>query len=130
MKGIILLSHGPLAQGMYETTKWLMGEDIGQFDYICLEQNEDMEEFDARVRKKIEELDTGEGVVLLADVLAGTPCNRCSKMISESVELITGMNLALVMELIGCRFTEDYDFEALIQSGKDNICDINQLAAE
>lgn len=130
MKGIILLSHGPLAHGMYETTKWLMGEDIEQFDYICLEQNENMSDFDDRARKKIEELDTGEGVVLLADILAGTPCNRCSKWISDCVELITGMNLALVMELIGGRFTGDYDFDALIQSGKDNICDINKLAAE
>lgn len=37
MKGIVLLSHGPLAKGMYETTKWFMGDDIAQYEYLCLE---------------------------------------------------------------------------------------------
>ena len=39
MKGIILLSHGPLAKGMYETSGWFIGESE-QYGYLCLENQE------------------------------------------------------------------------------------------
>lgn len=49
MKGILLLSHGSLAQGMFETAEWFMGSDIDQFVYICLERNEAFTTFDSRI---------------------------------------------------------------------------------
>ncbi len=130
MKGILLLSHGPLAYGMFETAKWFMGEDICQFDYICLEPKETFNAYDIRIKEKMKQVDTGEGVIIFVDLLGGTPCNRCIQFISESVQVISGMNLTLVLEQLGGRLSDIYDYADLIQAGKDGVCNINDFIAD
>lgn len=127
MKGILLLSHGPLAKGMYDTSKWFMGEDVEQYDYICLEPAEQPEDFDERIKEKMEQLDSGDGVILIADLKGGTPCNRCIPFASDKVIVLTGMNLSLVLELLGRRLSDDYNFEELVSVSQEGICNINNL---
>ncbi len=122
MKGIVLLSHGPLAKGMYETTKWFMGEDIPQYTYLCLEASESPEGFDERIKEKIKEVETGEGVILIADLLGGTPFNRASLQIeSDKTDLFAGMNLAMVLQLLGNRLSDNYDFDELENVAKQGV---------
>lgn len=128
MKGIVLISHGPLARGMYETTKWFMGEEIPQYGYLCLDSNEQPEEFDERLAKAIEENDSGEGVIVIADLFGGTPCNRAAMMIADGkTEVFAGMNLSLVLQLLGNRLSDNYDLEDLETSGKDGIVWVNRV---
>ena len=131
MKGILLISHGPLAQGMYETTKWFMGEDIPQYDYLALLPEDSPERFDAKLAEKIDLLDSGEGVIVIADLMGGTPCNRASFAIANgNVDLLTGMNLALVLQLLGNRLSDNYDIEALVETGKQGVLHVNALFAQ
>ena len=91
MKGIVLLSHGPLAQGMVETTKWFMGEEIPQYTCLCLEAGESPEDFDVRLAEKIEEVNSGEGVILICDLMGGTPFNRAALTIGRGdIDVLTG----------------------------------------
>ena len=130
MKGIVLLSHGPLACGMYETTKWFMGDEIPQYTYLYLEPGESPEDFDVRVAEKIEEVNSGEGVILICDLMGGTPFNRAALTISRGdVDVLTGMNLTLVLQLLGNRLSDEYDMEALEQTGKDGVVYANKVLA-
>ncbi len=127
MKGVVLLSHGPLAKGMYETTKWFMGECIPQYTYLCLEESESPESFDNKIKTSISLVDSGEGVILICDLKGGTPCNRSIVFINEKVELLSGMNLSLVLELLGNRLSGVYDYKELINTAREGISDINSL---
>lgn len=130
MKGIVLLSHGPLAKGMYETTKWFMGDEIPQYTYVCLNAGESPEDYDGRILKAIEEVDEGEGVVLFADLLGGTPCNRAAIAVARgNVDLIAGMNLSMVLQLLGNRLSDEYDMAALEEVGKNGCVYVNALLA-
>ena len=42
MVGIIVASHGQMAQGLLDTTKWFFG-DQPQFEAICLQPGQDLE---------------------------------------------------------------------------------------
>lgn len=130
MKGILLLSHGPLSKGFYETTKWFMGEDIPQYDYLCLEMGQAPEEFDEKIKEKLAELDTGEGVIIFCDLVGGTPSNRSCYFISDKVQAFAGMNLSMILEQLGNRLSDVYDFDALTETGKDGIVDLNKFLAE
>ena len=121
MKGIILLSHGPMAKGMYETTKWFLGDNIPQYEYLCLEMDDIIEEYDAKVKALIDKVDSGDGVILFTDLVGGTPCNRCVQFMSDRVDLFGGMNLTLVLEQLGKRFGDDYDFDTLLEVAREGI---------
>lgn len=75
MKGILLLSHGDMAKGMADSAKLFFGEVIEQMDYLCLHAGDSSEEFAEQLCKKVNELDYGDGVVMLVDLYGGTPCN-------------------------------------------------------
>lgn len=125
MKGILLISHGMLAKGMYETAKMFYGEeDLKQVDYLSLMLEDSVDSFDERLEAKLRALDDGDGVIILADLFGGSPCNRAAKQLGESTEVISGMNLAMYMELLGQRLNGHYDLSALIQTSKDNILNV------
>lgn len=130
MKGIVLLSHGKLAKGMYETSKWFMGEDIPQYTYVGLKEGESPESYDERIAAAIDEVNTGEGVILFADLLGGTPCNRAAMTIARGdVDLFAGMNLAMVLQQLGNRLSDEYDMNAMEEVGKNGVVYMNRLLA-
>lgn len=125
MKGIILLSHGPMAKGLYETTQWFFGNEIEQYEYLCLQEEDKQDDFIHKVKEKIAKVDTGEGVILFTDLFGGTPCNNCMELMSDDVQLIAGMNLTIVLELLGNRLSNTYDTEKLLATGKDGLLHVN-----
>lgn len=130
MKGIVLASHGTLCQGMFETTKLFMGEDIPQYAYVPLMAADSAEDYGEKLAKAVEEVDSGEGAVVFVDLLGGTPYNRACMLINDKVQVIAGMNLSMVLELLGNRLSDNYDFDALVSTGKDGVIDVNKMFAE
>ena len=63
---------------------------------------------DPEVRHKIEEairaVDGGEGVLLLTDLLGGSPTQLCLSFLHErKVEVVTGVNLPMLLKLSNLR---------------------------
>lgn len=129
MIGILLMSHGKMADGMLDSSKLFFGEDIPQVKALCLEPSDNPEEFDDRIRAAIEEIDDGQGVIAMCDLLGGTPCNRSAFVLSDRVQVITGMNFTMLLELLGKRMAAedltDIDIEELMNVGKDGIVNLN-----
>ena len=127
MKGILLVSHGKMAEGMIDSLQMFFGENIPQLDFLSVKMDTGAEDFKNAVVQKIEELDSGDGVVIFADVLGGTPFNQSAQLLSERVDLITGMNLGMLMDYLGSREYEDFDADALVEKGKSAIINTKAL---
>lgn len=132
MKGIILASHGGLAEGMMDTLKMFSG-DLQQVEAICFLPGEDMEEFLEKLEKTIQAVDTGEGVVVFCDLLFGSPCNCSAKLLGDSkyadrINVITGMNLPMIMEYETAR-AGGMTVEEMIETGQNGIVDFNAMLA-
>ncbi len=122
MLGILLLSHGDMAKGLCNTVSMFFGNDIEQFDHLCLKMEDDPDEFGSKIKEKLGELDTGEGVLVFCDLFAGTPAHQMTPLVSDKVRTITGMNLPLVMEALGNRMSGQIgDIDTLIKTGKSGI---------
>ena len=104
MKGILLASHGRLAEGLLDTLQIFCGE-LQQMQALCLLPGEEITEFMEKLEAAIQKVDTGEGVVIFCDLLFGSPCN-CSSGAA-------GM-----------------DREALVDTGHKGIVDFNKLLRE
>ncbi len=130
MIGILLMSHGKMAEGMLDSSKLFFGEDIPQVKALCLEPSDNPEDFDERIREAVAEIDDGAGVIAMCDLLGGTPCNRSAFVLNDRLQVITGMNFTMLLELLGKRLAaediNDIDINELMETGKQGIVSLNE----
>lgn len=114
-----------MASGISSSLKMFFGSEIPQLETLCLSENTNPDTFGEEIGKKIRQLDTGDGVVIFADLIGGTPCNQAFRYISSKVTLIGGMNLPVIMEFLGQRMNDidinTFDFNSLLDTGRSSL---------
>jgi mannose PTS system EIIA component len=97
--GLLLLSHGPLANALRETVHMLEPDEPDDIGALSLAWDEATEAATRRLEKAIAEHDKGHGVVLLTDMFGGTPSNLALAFLEPGVvEIVTGINLPMVVK--------------------------------
>ena len=98
--GLLLLSHGPLANALRETVHMLEPDEPDDLGSLSLAWDESPEAASRRLEKAIAEVNRGKGVVLLTDMFGGTPSNLGMTFLeTDKVEVITGVNLPMLIKL-------------------------------
>ena len=131
MKGIVITSHGPMAQGILETSKLFFGEQP-QIKACCLSAEDNPDDFVNVLKDALKEVDTGDGVIVFCDMLFGSPCNCMARIIAEDMEsdkvqVITGVNLAMILQILSVREANDVDVAELLKAGNDGIADLKAI---
>lgn len=131
MKGIVITSHGAMAQGILETSKLFFGEQ-SQMKACCLAAEDNPDEFVDVLKEAISEVDTGDGVYVFCDMLFGSPCNCAARIIAEDLEsdkvqVITGVNLAMILQVLSVRESGNPTVEELMNSGHEGIADLKAV---
>ncbi len=122
MKGILLLSHGDMAKGMLQSASIFFGNDIQQVEALDFQIADDSDAFEAKIGEAIRRLDSGDGVIILTDLFAGTPAHKTTKYVSDGkVDVICGMNFPLFLELLGLRENGELDLNSLMEVGRSGI---------
>jgi mannose PTS system EIIA component len=97
--GLLLLSHGPLANALRETVHMLEPDEPDDIGALSLAWDEATEAATRRLEKAIAEHDKGSGVVLLTDMFGGTPSNLALAFLEPGkVEIVSGTNLPMVVK--------------------------------
>ena len=103
MIGLILVTHGRLAEELRLAMEHVVGVQRGVAT-VCIGPDDDIEGRRAEITRRIDECDTGDGVVLLTDMFGGTPSNLAiSQMDRAGVEVIAGVNLPMLVKLAKVR---------------------------
>lgn len=99
MVGLLVASHGEFCVGLKGSTEMIGGE-IAQCEALPLRPGTDPEDYGKQLAQKIDELDTGDGVLVLIDLRGGTPFNQ-SLMLSrdKNIQLVIGANLPMLLVL-------------------------------
>lgn len=131
MKGIILTSHGDMAKGLLETSKLFFGEQP-QLKAFCLQATDNPDDFVEVLKKGIEEVDTGDGVIVFCDMLFGSPCNCMARIVgtdlqNDKIQVITGMNLAMVLQILSTREAGEVNVQDLLDAGIQGITDLKAV---
>lgn len=122
MIGIILVTHGNFGESLLRAAVTIMGEEEG-----CLALEVDisrpMHEIIEELQKKVREMDTGSGVLILTDMFGGTPTNISLSLLSlGGIEVITGVNLPMVLKALSGRNKKLQDLAQEIKAaGKQGI---------
>lgn len=132
MVGVLILTHGKLADGLKNSVEMIMGQNES-FNTLGLYEGDDFTEFKEKVLEQICELDSGEGVIVLVDLFGASPYNSVMfnyqeiKRREKNIRLITGVNLPMVIESLNARNYTSIDklYEEVMQMGINNIKGFN-----
>lgn len=128
MTGILVVSHGSLAAGLLDAAALFFGKQA-QLSALTLLGGDDTQEFRARMEKAVAELDCGDGVLILADLFGGTPCNCAMALQSASVQVVSGVNLSMLMEALSLREAPPLDIRAVAAAARDGVVITAQASA-
>jgi mannose PTS system EIIA component len=123
MVGILIVTHGRLAQELLETTKIIVGKSIEHIIPISVGWNDDMADIQKIISSAINKVDQGDGVLVLTDMFGGTPSNISLSFLSEKVEIITGVNLPMLIKImnVGERHKLKELAQLITEQGKKSI---------
>ena len=103
MLGIVLVTHGKLAEEFVRVVEHIMGPQE-RMEVVCIEPNDDMDRRRHDIMKAAELVDEGNGVVIVTDMFGGTPSNLAiSVMNKDSIEVLAGLNLPMLIKLVSIR---------------------------
>ena len=132
MIGIVLVTHGRLADELVSALEHVVGEQ-DRVATVCIGPEDDMEKRRAEILDSITKTDDGTGVILLTDMFGGTPSNLAiSVMDKANVEVIAGVNLPMLIKLASVRGTNSIAKAALAaqEAGRKYINIASQLLAK
>lgn len=105
MIGLILVTHGKLAEHFVEAMEHVVGGQEAVAT-ICIGPSDDMEQRRQDIADAIVAVDRGGGAIILTDLFGGTPSNLAISLLEAGrVEVIAGINLPMLIRLAGARKT-------------------------
>ena len=104
--GVVVVTHGQLAAELLNAAEMIVGDlphfaavSIGWHDDVALAKEEIGRAIE-RVRERVATPERPGGVLVLTDMFGGTPANLGVTFLeTDKVEVITGLNLAMLMKL-------------------------------
>lgn len=104
MVGILLLTHAPLGQAFIAAAAHVFRGQPERVEAIDVIADQDLAEVNAKAREAIARLDNGSGVLVITDVMGGTPSNCCHQLADPGrVEVIAGISLPMLLRAITYR---------------------------
>ena len=128
---MVLVTHGRLAEEFIAATEHVVGPQSA-IKAVCIGPDDDMEQRRNEILAACDEVDNGDGVILLTDMFGGTPSNLAISMLDHgAVEVIAGMNLPMLIKLASVRGTADLPsaVERAQESGRKYINVASKLLA-
>ena len=102
MIGVVVVTHGQLATELLNAAETIVGE-LPRFAAVSIGWHEDTQDAREEIAQALARVQQpGQGVLILTDMFGGTPSNLAMTFLGqENVEVITGVNLPMLINLAG-----------------------------
>ena len=107
--GVVVVTHGQLATELVNSAEMIVG-DLPHFTAVSIGWHDDVEHAKEEIGRAIASVQGSArgadgvesepaGVLVLTDMFGGTPANLAVTFVSDHVEVITGVNLPMLIKL-------------------------------
>lgn len=122
MIGVVIVAHGGLAREYLAAVEHVVGRQSG-IKAIAIEPDHDRKRKEAEICAAANEVDTGEGVIVVTDMFGGSPSNLSLLACSLSNRrILYGANLPMLIKLAKSRRKSVPDaVRAALEAGKKYI---------
>jgi len=98
MIGVVVVTHGQLATELLNAAETIVGE-LPRFTAVSIGWHEDTEDARSEIADAVARVNGDAGVLVLTDMFGGTPSNLAMTFLGDRVEVITGVNLPMLIKL-------------------------------
>lgn len=104
MIGILIITHGALGETLIQCASHVIGSRPLRVQSLPVTGRGDPEALLKQARQAIHEVDDGSGVLVLTDMLGGTPSNVAARTVAPGrVEAVAGVNLPMLIRVLTYR---------------------------
>ena len=97
----VIVSHGQVATELLSAAETIIG-NFKHITAVSIGWGDEVEAAKNEIRRAIERVSDGGGVLMMTDMFGGTPTNIASMFLQlGQVEVVTGVNLPMVIKLAG-----------------------------
>ena len=122
MIGIVIVAHGGLAQEYLAAVEHVVGRQTG-FRAVSIEPDHDRAAKQMEICAAADDVDTGDGVVVVTDLFGGSPSNLSLRAcVPDNRRIVYGANLPMLIKLAKSRHkTVPEAVRAALEAGKKYI---------
>lgn len=130
MIGLIIVSHGELAKGLLQSAELITGKQEC-VKTLSFGYGDNLMDLIDSIHQNIQDLDAGDGVLVLTDMLGGSPSNAtAANMENLKFKSITGVNLPMLLQAVVLRSGDDVKlddiYEEILKAGKEGVNDLEK----
>jgi PTS system mannose-specific IIA component len=109
MVGMLVITHQRLAQELVATAELIVGK-IDSCVGLSLDPDLPVDDLRQQITEAMNEVDDGDGVIVLTDMFGGTPSNLSLSFLNQGgIEVVTGVNLPMLLKLAQSRESHKVD---------------------
>lgn len=129
MIGIFIITHEGLGESLIQCASHMLSMRPEQLVALSVKSDDDPDAVLLKAMTIMKEIDHGDGVIVLSDMVGGTPCNIATKLVGISnAEGISGINLPmLIVALTNRELPIAYCLEKTIASGRESIIHFTEI---
>ena len=98
MIGVVVVTHGQLATELVNAAETIVG-DLPRFTAVSIGWHDDVEDAREEIAQAIGRVGAEHGTLLLTDMFGGTASNLGITFLEERVEVLTGVNLPMLIKV-------------------------------
>ena len=124
MLGIVVATHGTLSNGIKDAAEVIVG-NVENIATVNLNAGDDVEKLGKKINDAVLEVNQGDGVVVLVDLVSASPynqsvliTNQLDPELKDKVYIIGGVNLPMVLEIINHQILET-EVEVVAKSAEE-----------
>ena len=100
MIGLLVITHNNVGGALFDAAISVLGNCPLPYEIIPVSQNCDPEERYQKALTAIEELNQSDGVLVITDMYGSTPSNIATKLTSDDITIVTGVNLPMLVRVM------------------------------
>ncbi len=102
MVGLVIVCHEDMGAELVRAAEMIVGR-IEAVETVSVKQDSAPETLRDRIQGAIKKVDRKKGVMLFTDMFGGTPSNIALAFLGDSVEVVSGANLSMVIKFANHR---------------------------
>ena len=102
--GIIIVTHGKTGESLIQEAGFVLGKAMDDILFVEFNRSEDLSGNISEIRTSIATADSGDGVIVLSDLMGASPSNLIADVLEEyHAVLVTGINLGMLIRVCNYR---------------------------